>query len=236
MADEPNDPAEMHASARLRWPVSVANLEEKREVAQRAVTELTDGQVVGIGSGSSAYVVLWAIGQRVQREALSIRVVTASYETEVAATTLGIPLLSLGSVEPDWGVDGADEVDPDRRLIKGRGGAMFKEKILWSTARRMFLAVDSSKYVERLGQGFPIPIEVDRAAVAIVGRALDAHGARDYELRLAAGKDGPVFTESGNLIIDAWFDNIPHGLHAQLKALPGVIETGLFEGYDYELL
>ena len=122
------------------------------------------------------------------------------------------------------------------RLIKGRGGALFREKLLWSTCRRMFLAIDPSKRVQRLGQGFPIPIEVDRHAVGLVGRALDAHGSRSWELRLAGGKDGPVVTESGNLVIDAWFDEIPHGLHAQLKLLPGVIETGLFEGYSFEVI
>jgi ribose 5-phosphate isomerase A len=144
--------------------------------------------------------------------------------------------LPLGSVEPEWGVDGADELDPHGRLLKGRGGAMFMEKILWSTCKRMYLAIDPSKRVERLGQGFPIPIEVHRNAVDLVGRALDAYGCARWCLRLAGGKDGPMITEWGNLVIDAWFDAIPHGLSAQLKALPGVIETGLFEGYQFEVV
>jgi ribose 5-phosphate isomerase A len=224
------------ASAALHWPVSVANIEDKRAVGERIAAKVSDGAMIGIGSGSATYMALWAIGRRVQRESLSIRIVTSSYETQTAAYTLGIPTVPLGSVEPEWGVDGADEVDPQGRLIKGRGGAMFMEKILWTTCHKMYLAIDPTKHVERLGQGFPIPIEIDRHAVDLVGRALDGHRCVRWSLRLAGGKDGPVVTEWGNFVIDAWFDEIPHGLHAQLKALPGVIETGLFEGFSFEII
>jgi len=224
------------ASGALHWPASVTNIAEKQAVAVRIAAHVSDGELIGIGSGSATYMALWAIGHRVQRESLAIRIVTTSYETQTAAHTLGIPTLPLGSVEPEWGVDGADELDPHGRLLKGRGGAMFMEKILWSTCRRMYLAIDPSKRVERLGQGFPIPIEVHRHAVELVGRWLDAHACARWSLRLAGGKDGPVVTEWGNLVIDAWFDEIPHGLMAQLKALSGVIETGLFEGYKFEVV
>jgi ribose 5-phosphate isomerase A len=225
-----------YASAALHWPFNVTNVAEKQAVAERIAALVSDGALIGIGSGSATYMALWAIGQRVQREALAVRIVTTSYETETAASTLGIPTLPLGSVEPEWGVDGADEVDPLNRVLKGRGGAMFMEKILWSTCRRMYLAIDPSKRVDRLGQGFPIPIEVHRHAVELVGRALDAHGCARWGLRLAGGKDGPVVTEWGNLVIDAWFDEIPHGLDGRLNAVPGVIETGLFEGYGFEVV
>jgi ribose 5-phosphate isomerase A len=236
VATDRDDLSALFASSALHWPTSIKNLAEKTAVAERIAAQVRDGALIGIGSGSATYVALWAIGRRVQEESLSVRLVTASYETEAAALTLGIPTLPLGSVEPDWGVDGADEVDPSNRLLKGRGGALFREKILWSTAKKMYLAIDPSKRVERLGQGFPIPIEVDRLAVDLVGRALDALGSRSWELRVAGGKDGPVITEAGNLLIDAWFDLIPHGLHGELKALPGVIETGLFEGFEFEIL
>jgi ribose 5-phosphate isomerase A len=236
VATDKDDLSALFASAALHWPTTVSNLDEKTAVAERIAARVSDGALIGIGSGSATYIALWAIGRRVQEESLSVRVVTASYETEAAALTLGIPTLPLGSVEPDWGVDGADEIDPSNRLIKGRGGAMFREKILWTTAKKMYLAIDPSKHVERLGQGFPVPIEVDRLAVQLVGRALAAHGARNWELRIAGGKDGPVVTEGGNLVIDAWFDLIPHGLHGEIKALPGVIETGLFEGFSFEVL
>jgi|SRR5579875_2631354 len=236
MSSAGDDTAAHYASRALRWPASVSNLDDKRAAADRIAALVQDGQLIGIGSGSATYVALWAIGQRVAEESLSIRVVTTSYETQAAANTLAIPTLPLGAAQPDWGVDGADEVDPHGRLLKGRGGAMFMEKVLWSTCRRMYLAIDPSKRVDRLGQRFPIPIEVHRSAVELVGRALDAHGARSWGLRLAGGKDGPVITEWGNLVIDAWFDEIARGLHAELKALPGVIETGLFEGYEFEVI
>jgi ribose 5-phosphate isomerase A len=230
------DPADWFASAALHWPATVTNVEDKRAAAERIAAKVTDGALIGIGSGSATYLALWAIGQRVRHESLSIVIATTSYETQTAAHTLGIPTVPLGSVQPEWGVDGADEVDRAGRLIKGRGGAMFMEKILWSTCLKMYLAIDPTKHVERLGQGFPVPIEVDRHAVDLVGRALDAHGSSRWSLRLAGGKDGPVVTEWGNLVIDAWFDHIPNGLHAQLKTLPGVIETGLFEGFSFEIV
>jgi ribose 5-phosphate isomerase A len=224
------------ASAILRWPSEISQVEEKQAVAERAAGLVADGQTIGIGSGSAAYLALWAIGQRVARERLSVRVMTSSYETETAATTLGLALVPFGHAEPNWGIDGADEVDPAGRLLKGRGGALFREKLLWASSRRMYLAVDSTKYVERLGTRFPLPIEVDPGGVRLLVRALERHGAADVALRLATGKDGPVITERGNLIADARFDEIPVGLHAELKALPGVIETGLFEGYSYQAL
>ncbi|MBO0767841.1 MAG: ribose 5-phosphate isomerase A [Solirubrobacterales bacterium] len=227
---------DLYASPRLRWPQSISNLEQKQEVAARAAARVKDGQLIGIGSGSNAYLVLWAIGQRARDENLKVAVVCSSYETETAALSLGLQLLQLGSVKPLWGVDGADEVDPHNRLLKGRGGALFKEKILWSTAEQMYLAVDPTKYVERLGQGFPLPIEVHRDGVGLLSDKLESLGARDFELRIAGGKDGPVLTEAGNLLIDAWFDQIPEGLHSTLKMLPGVIETGLFEGYPFQAL
>ena len=235
MSSGSQDLSDWFASVALHWPATVANIDEKRAAAERIAAKVSDGALIGIGSGSATYLALWAIGQRVQRDALSIRIATTSYETQAAADTLGIPTVPLGSVEPEWGVDGADEVDPDGRLLKGRGGAMFMEKILWTTCKKMYLAIDPTKHVPRLGQGFPIPIEVDRHAVELTGRALDGHGCVGWTLRLAGGKDGPVITEWGNLVIDAWFDLIPHGLHAQLKALPGVIETGLFEGFSFEI-
>ncbi len=204
MSTDRGDFSAWYASAALHWPVNVAHLADKQAAADRIAALVSDGALIGIGSGSATYMALWAIGRRAQLEALTIRVVTASYETETAALTLGIPTVPLGSVEPEWGVDGADEVDPRGRVLKGRGGAMFMEKILWATCRRMYLAIDPSKHVERLGQGFPVPIEVERRAVDLVGRALDGHGCGRWSLRLAGGKDGPVITESGNLVIDAW--------------------------------
>lgn len=229
-------PDSLHASELLRWPEEMTNLAEKQVVADHAAERVESGQVIGIGSGSTTYLVLWAIGRRVRAEGMSISVTTSSYETATAARTLGLSVRPLGSVVPDWGVDGADEVDPQNRLIKGRGGALFREKILWSTARLMYLAVDPSKFVQRLGEKFPVPIEVDPMALSLLSRELERHQAREYQVRLDSVQDTAVLTESGNLIVDARFDEIPVGMAAELKAIPGVIETGLFEGFAFEVL
>jgi ribose 5-phosphate isomerase A len=230
------DSADWYATAALHWPREVTNLDVKLEVAARVAARTADGDVVGIGSGSTAYLTLWAIGRRALAEKLSIQVIPTSYETETAAVTLELPLARLGQTAPTWGVDGADEVDPAGRLLKGRGGALFKEKLLWNTARRMVLVIDPSTRVDRLGSRFPIPIEVHPHAVEPVIARLRELGCREAGLRTGTGKDGPVITEAGFLLLDAHFDEIPPGLHAAVKQLPGVLETGLFEGYEYEIV
>ena len=230
------DSTQWYATAALHWPREVSNLDVKLEVAARVAARTADGDVVGIGSGSAAYLTLWAIGARVVAERLNIQVIPTSYETETAAVTLNLPRARLGQTTPAWGVDGADEVDPSGRLLKGRGGALFKEKLLWNTARRMVLVIDPSKRVERLGTRFPMPIEVHANAVEPVIARLTELGCRTAEVRTGTGKDGPVITENGFLLLDAHFDEIPPGLHALVKQLPGVLETGLFEGYRYEIV
>jgi ribose 5-phosphate isomerase A len=228
--------SEWFASAVLQWPRDVKNLAVKLEVAQQVAARTGDGDVIGIGSGSAAYLTLWAIGKRAQEEGLSVRVIPTSYETEVAAGTLHLPLARLGQTVPAWSVDGADEIDPDRRLLKGRGGALFREKLLWSTSAHMILVIDPSKHVERLGTRFPMPIEVHPNAVEPVVARLRELGCRGVALRTSGGKDGPVITESGFVLLDAHFDDIPHGLDARVNAIPGVLETGLFEGYEFEVV
>jgi ribose 5-phosphate isomerase A len=229
-------PENWHASPLLRWPREVKNFEAKLQVADTVAGKVTDGDVVGMGSGSAAYLTLWAIGRRVQTEGLHIRVIPSSYETEIAATSLNLPLARLGHAVPTLSVDGADEVDPAGRVLKGRGGAMFREKLLWSTSTRMFLAIDPSKHVERLGTRFPLPVEVHPNAVEHVAARLQEEGSQDVSIRTGTGKDGPVITESGFLVLDAEFPEIPFGLHDRIKAVPGVLETGLFEGFSYEIV
>jgi ribose 5-phosphate isomerase A len=225
-----------YASGVLRWPEEVANLPDKLRVAARVAQIAAEGETIGIGSGSAAYLALWAIGRRAQAESLRLAVVPTSYETETAAVTLGLPMVPLGRIKPSWSVDGADEVDRAGRVLKGRGGALFREKLLWASSGRIYLAIDATKFVDRLGSRFPLPVEVHPAAVTLATDALEAAGARSCELRIGHGKDGPVITESGNLLVDAQFDEIPTGLHAALKQVPGVIETGLFEGYEYDVI
>lgn len=225
-----------YASQLLRWPAEVKNLETKLEVAAQVAARAKPGECVGIGSGSATYLTLWALGERSRKEDLDLTVILSSYETEAAAHTLGLREIQLGRATPDWSVDGADEVDPHDRVLKGRGGALFREKMLWAASSHMVLVIDSSKHVERLGTNFPVPIEVHPQAAGAVSSFLAERGCTDVSMRSAAGKDGPVITELGCVLLDAMFDEIPHGLHAELKAIPGVIETGLFEGYSFEVV
>ncbi len=151
-------------------------------------------------------------------------------------TYLGIPTSTLEEKKPDWCFDGADEVDNDNWLIKGRGAAMFNEKLNIKTSQKTYILVDESKIVNKLGTNFPIPVECNPKAINIVKEELYRQGAQNVELRLALKKDGPVITENGNFILDAKFDNIDETLERRLKNITGVIETGLFIGYNVELV
>ena len=157
---------------------------------------------------------------------------------------LGLPQTTLWNKRPDWTFDGADEVDPHNNLIKGRGGAMFKEKLLIKSSGKTYIIVDESKLVSKLGSKYPIPVEVFPHALSHVENEIRLLGASKISLRLAERKDGPVFTENGNFILEPQTDfildihlsNIVPDLEQKLKAITGVIENGLFIGYDITVL
>lgn len=218
------------------WEEPIDNREEKERVVQQVVGQAQDGQVIGVGSGSTVYLALLALARRIRCENLHLKVIPASMESAMICTRLGIPQASLWEQRPDWTMDGADEVDQAHNLMKGRGGAMFREKLLIRSSRKVFIMVDSSKLVRRLGERFPVPVEILPEALPYVQQQIQALGASRFALRPARGKDGPVITESGNFILDVWFDIIPLPLEAEMKAITGVIETGLFIGYPVEVL
>lgn len=226
-----------HAAPFLAWPASIASLEEKTPVAHEIAARAVDGEIVGIGSGTAAYLVLQRLAERRREEGLALRVVGTSHEIEIAAVQLGVDVLPLGQVAPAWMVDGADEVDPAGRILKGRGGALFREKLLWSSCETRLLAIDPSKRVERLGAKFSVPIEVHPSCVTTAVARVIELGAARAELRTGSGKDGPVVTETGFLLLEASFDDgVPPSFGEQVKLLPGVLETGLFEGYAVEIV
>lgn len=233
---EPGIPERLWAAPYLHWPTEVTHLEAKQRAAEKLAAQVRHGDVVGIGSGSSAYLALEAIARRCHAEGLEVRVVTSSQETDIAASRLGLALGRLGDTDMSWIVDGADEVDPSGRFLKGRGGALFKEKLLWASCERRYVAIDASKRVDALGKRFAVPVEVHPHAARRVASTLEKLGARRAELRTGGGKDGPVITEAGFLILDARFEPVPVGLHDEIKRVPGVLETGIFEGYGAELV
>jgi ribose 5-phosphate isomerase A len=220
----------------LPWGKTITRREEKEIIANKIASLANDGDIIGIGSGSTSYMALLALAKRVKEENIRIKAIPTSLEITIACAQLGIPVTSLMEYKPDWAFDGADEIDSHLSLIKGRGGAMFKEKLLINSSPRTYIIADSSKMVSRLGSNFPVPVEVFPNALTYVGQALNELSPYEVNLRMAEGKDGPVITENGNLILDIRFDEIPHTMEQAIKSITGVIESGLFIGYDVEVL
>ncbi|ACA19107.1 ribose 5-phosphate isomerase [Methylobacterium sp. 4-46] len=207
----------------------------KRAAAARALDLVADGMRLGLGTGSTAAEFVELLGARV-RAGLSVVGVPTSEATHRAAQAAGIPLTTLDETpELDLTIDGADEIDGARRLIKGGGGALLREKIVAAASRRMVVIADAGKRVETLGR-FPLPVEVVPFGLAATRRAVEgalgrAGCAGEVALRRAA--DGaPFVTDGAHLILDAHLGRIPdpEALAAALAAVPGVVEHGLFLG------
>jgi ribose 5-phosphate isomerase A len=200
---------------------------DKKAAALAAADEVQTGMVVGLGTGSTAAFLIDALGRRLA-DGLKFRAVATSIASERQASGLGIPVLPFSEVANiDLAIDGADEIDPELRAIKGAGGAMLREKCVAAAAARMVVIADSSKKVSQLGTSMPVPCETLPFAQAFVGRALADLGAR-VVLRT---KDGaPYRTDQDNLILDCHFGPIadPAGLAASLSSIPGMLGHGLF--------
>ncbi|MEF8874311.1 MAG: ribose-5-phosphate isomerase RpiA [Candidatus Thermoplasmatota archaeon] len=201
---------------------------EKRNAGWRAAEYVEDGMVVGLGTGSTAKYAIEKIGERIQDEGLDIAGIPTSLETEKRAEKAGIELVELDEADKiDLTIDGADEVNPNKRLIKGGGGALLREKIIAYNSKKYIVIVDPSKEVEKLGVDFPLPVEVLskwQKGVADCVRKLGC----EPEVRT---NDGEAFlTDNGNNILDCDFDGIPRPekLSKRLNYIPGVLEHGLF--------
>ena len=204
----------------------------KQAVAEAAVEQIRDGMVLGLGSGSTAALMIQALGAKLRRGDLNDIVgVTTSFQGEVLAAELGIPLKSLNAIDRiDLAIDGADEVDPSFQLIKGGGACHVQEKLVARRADRFVVVVDSTKLVETLNLGFLLPVEVLPGAWRQVQGQLKEMGA-EAQLRMAVRKAGPVVTDQGNLVLDAKFAGgitNPAALEKEINNLPGVLENGLF--------
>ncbi len=212
----------------------------KQAVAAAAVEQIKDGMVLGLGSGSTAALMIQALGAKLASgELREIVGVTTSFQGEVMAAELGIPLRNLTAVDRiDLAIDGADEVDPSFQLIKGGGACHVQEKLVASRADRFVVVVDSTKIVDRLNLGFLLPVEVLPAAWRQVqGRLAELGGIAD--LRMAQCKAGPVVTDQGNLVLDvsmAGGIGDPEDLECRINNLPGVLENGLFVNLTDEVL
>lgn len=220
---------------KLEWNGEISNFEDKQRVAKKIAQRVKDGEVIGFGSGSTSFLAAKEIASRVKKEGLHITAIPTSHEILMLCSHLQIPTATLLEKKPDWCFDGADEVNEKKWLIKGRGAAMFKEKLNIANAKETYILVDESKFVKNLCDKFPIPIEVFPSALNCVREALTEMGAESIMLRLAKGKDGPIITENGNLILDTVFRRIEEDLEKKLKNIVGVIETGLFIGYNIKI-
>lgn len=211
----------------------------KRAVAEVAVREIADGATVGLGTGSTSEQMIYALAGRV-RDGLRVRTVASSERTQALASSLGIPMVTLDEADHiDISIDGADEVTlPDLDLIKGRGGALLREKIMALSSRYRIILVDITKLVPELGAGTTIPVEVETYGWRHTAERLAAPGCRIIRRPLnpgAAGDDpdaAPLITDGGHYTLDLIFDSPPDipTLAARLKATVGVVDHGLFLG------
>ncbi|WP_441724614.1 MULTISPECIES: ribose-5-phosphate isomerase RpiA [unclassified Inquilinus] len=211
-------------------PVLSPQEEGKRAAGEAAAALVEDGMRLGLGTGSTVRWVLEALGRRIRDEGLRVTGIPTSEHTAARARDLGIPLTDFAATEAlDLCIDGADEVERGTlRLIKGLGGALLREKIVAEAAGRFVAVVDASKIVDVLGAKAPLPVEVTEFGWEATARRLAALGGTPVLRR----RDGAVLrTDGGNLILDcAGFAPIrdPLGLQRELKAIAGVVETGLF--------
>ena len=212
----------------------------KKAVAEAAVKEIESDMVVGLGSGSTAALMIKNLAHALDTNKLkNIKGVPTSFQSEVLSLELGIPTLDLASVDKiDLAIDGADEVDPSLQLIKGGGACHVREKLVASKAERLLIVVDESKLVKKLNLDFPLPLEVLPSAWKQVKDLIERMGAL-VTLRMASKKAGPVVTDQGNLVLDILFEggiNDPKNLESKLNNIPGVLENGLFVDLTDKLL
>ena len=204
----------------------------KKIVADAAIKEVESEMILGLGSGSTAALMIKSLADEIHSGKLKhIRGVATSFQSEVLALELDIPLIDLASVSRiDLAIDGADEVDPAFQLIKGGGACHVREKLVASKAEKLLIVVDESKMVQNLNKKFPLPVEVLPNAWKQVKDVISEMNGSST-LRMATRKAGPVVTDQGNLILDVLFNNginDPKEIERSINNIPGVLENGLF--------
>ncbi|MCJ7842472.1 ribose-5-phosphate isomerase RpiA [Lederbergia sp. NSJ-179] len=198
----------------------------KRLAGEKAIEYVKDGMLLGLGTGSTVYWSILKLGELVKK-GLDIKGVPTSIHTEKLAIELGIPLVSLSSINQlDLAIDGADEANPNFELIKGGGGALLREKMVASISKRLIIVMDETKYVTNLGQ-FPLPVEIVQFGWKVTYNQIRSLGCKPT---LRMENDVPFITDNGNYLLDCFFEKIQdaHALNNRLNMIPGVVENGLF--------
>ena len=218
------------------WKNNIGQKEEKIKLAERIAKRVRNGEIIGFGSGSTSYMAVEEIAKRVEKEKLSIKAIPSSKIIEDLCKELGIETTTLDKEKPDWCFDGADEVDKHNWLIKGMGAALYKEKLNMKQSRENYILVDHTKFVEKLGEKHPVTIEVKKEKVEQVKEEVKKLGATKVELKQSNIETKPLVTDNDNYLLYAWFDSIESNLEESLNQIEGVIENGLFIGYDIILI
>ena len=209
---------------------------EKQLVAKELTKRIKDGEVIGLGSGSTCELAIKEIGKKIKAEGIKVYGVPTSKKIANLAKEVGIEILPVSTTkEIVWAFDGADEVDPEFNMIKGRGGAMLLEKIVAKKANSYVIIVGENKLVETLGEKFPIPIEIIAEAEVLVSNQLLSLGAVEIVLRRTSSNE-IYLTDKNNLVLDVRFSKINEELEQQIKNITGVVESGLFFNLADELL
>ncbi|NOQ77318.1 MAG: ribose-5-phosphate isomerase RpiA [Methylococcaceae bacterium] len=205
-------------------------MSDKQAVAIHAANFVEDGMLIGLGTGSTANYFIEELARRKKEDNLQFSTVASSMTSMIKAQQMGLELIPLENVRQlDLYVDGADEVTPDKTLLKGRGFDLVKEKLLAKASEQFYVLIDNSKLVSRIGENYPIPIEVAPFSWQMVLRSLQQVGG-EGGLRLNASGDGLVTTSHGSLVLDMVFDPSLEGdeLNAALNSIPGAVEHGIF--------
>ncbi len=218
----------LYAKAAYRFGMSDPVVAAKKDAGIRAANMVKDGMIVGLGTGSTVFFAMERLGERIKTEGLRIRGVPTSNQTAMRAEEYGIPLTTL-TLHPvlDIAIDGADQVDPGKRMIKGRGAAHLREKVVADAAKQFVVVIDSGKEVAGLDAAVPIEV-LPFACGSVAGKLRELGG--DPVLRNGVKKDGPVISDNGNYVMDCAFGAIadPAALEAAINNIPGVLGNGIF--------
>lgn len=214
------------------WKNNVDNREQKQKLAKRIAKRVKDGDIIGFGSGSTSYLAVEEIAKRVHEEGLKIKAIPTSTIIEEICKKLKIETVTLSEAKPDWCFDGADEVDPHNWLIKGMGAALYREKMNIKASEENYILVDSSKFVEKLGENHPVPVECKVDKIVPVKEALKKLGATNVIIKQSNVGEGMLITDNGNALLFAEFPKIEADYEEKINEIDGVVENGLFIGYD----